>query len=174
MDDLVKALETAVQNENWYGALFIALTVPDICGYLESPDDNSQMRYEQWFTKYMLPKYSSHVGRDQTPFIFLSPSDCYALRCALIHEGREEIIDQKARESLERFHFTEPPSTSIIHCNKINNALQLQVDIFCKDVLDGLQDWCQATKDTDEINQRIDSVLKVYPYNQIPGRSIGN
>ncbi len=174
MDDLVKALETAVKNENWYGALFVALTVPDICGYLESPDDCSQARYERWFKNYMLPKYSSPVGRENTQSIFLSPSDCYALRCALIHEGREEIKDQRARESLERFHFIEPPPNMKIHCNKSNNVLQLQVDIFCKDVLEGLQNWRQDTQDNDEIKQRIVSVLKVYPHNQLPGMSIGN
>ena len=175
MDDLVKALETAVQNKNWYGALFVALAVPDICGYLESPNDRSQARYERWFEKYMLPKYSSHVGGENTQHIFLSSSDCYALRCALIHECREEIIEQKARETLERFHFIEPPPNIQIHCNKSNNnVLQLQVDIFCKDVLEGLQNWRQDAQDSDEIKQRIDSILKVYPYNQLPGMSIGN
>lgn len=45
MDDLIKALEASVANKNWYGSLFVALSVPDICGYLESPTDRSQVRY---------------------------------------------------------------------------------------------------------------------------------
>jgi hypothetical protein len=170
MDDLIKALESSVANKNWYGSLFVALSVPDICGYLESPTERSQARYERWFERYMLSSYSSHIGPEKTPHTFLSPSDCYALRCALLHEGREEITEQRAREVLDRFHFIEPPPLgSRIHCNQINNVLQLQVDIFCNDILDGLRKWVQDVQDVPEVRKCIGSVLKVYPFNQIPG-----
>ena len=169
MDDLIKALESSVANKNWYGSLFVALSVPDICGYLESPTERSQARYERWFEKYMLPKYSSCVGPSRTPHVFLLPSDCYALRCALLHEGRGDITEQLAREALDRFHFIEPPPSGLIHCNQINNVLQLQVDIFCNDVLSGLRKWLQDIQNVPNVEQRIGNILKVYPYNQIPG-----
>lgn len=174
MDDLIKALESSIANKNWYGSLFVALSVPDICGYLESPTDRrSQPRYERWFEKYMLPKYSSYVGPDRTLRVFLSPSDCYALRCALLHEGREEITEQSARKILDRFHFIEPPPNRQIHCNQIDNVLQLQVDIFCNDVLSGLREWLQDIQNVSNVKQRIGNILKVYPHNQIPGMHIG-
>jgi hypothetical protein len=174
MDDLIKALEAALQNENWYGALFVALTVPDICGYLETLKESISGRYKRWFKKYM-PLYASYVGGESTRKIFLSPSDCYALRCALIHQGGEVVKEQKARETLERFHFTEPSPNIQIHCIVINdNILQLQVDIFCRDVLNGFKKWCQDTQNTPDIKHRIDIALKVYPLKQIPGISIGD
>ena len=174
MDDLIKALELSVANKNWYGALFVAMSVPDICGYLEYPTEGSQARYERWFKKYMLPKYSRCIGGDSTPHIFMSPSDCYALRCALLHEGREEITEQRARKALDRFHFIEPPPNCLIHCNEINNnVLQLQVNIFCNDVLSGLQEWLRDIQNDSNVKQRIGKILKVYPHNQIPGRHIG-
>lgn len=170
MENFINALESAIENQNWYGALFIALSIPDICGYLETPNDGSQARYERWFEEYMLERYSSKIGPDGTPHTFLSPSDCYALRCALLHEGREEIIEQQAREALDRFHFIEPPSEGLsIHCNQINNVLQLQTDIFCSDILAGLNNWCNAIKDRAEVEERINNNLKVYPSNEIPG-----
>ena len=173
MDNLIKALESSVASKNWYGSLFVALSVPDICGYLESPTERSQARYERWFEKYMLPKYSARIGPERTPHTFLSPSDCYALRCALLHEGREEITEQRAREALDRFHFIEPPPSGQIHCNQINNVLQLQVDIFCNDILDGLRKWFQDVQNAPDVLKRIGSVLKVYPFNRIPGMFIG-
>ena len=164
MDNLIKALESSVANKNWYGSLFIALSVPDICGYLEFPTERSQTRYERWFETYMLPKYSACVGPNRTPHVFLSPSDCYALRCALLHEGREEIAEQCARDVLDHFHFIEPPpNDNTIHCNQKNNALQLQVDIFCNDVLSGLREWFQGKKDVPDVGKRIGNILKVYP-----------
>jgi hypothetical protein len=165
MNDLIKALESSIENKNWFASLFIALSIPDICGYLQSPHELSQIRYKIWFEKYMLKKYSSPVGISDTPHIFLSPSDCYALRCAILHEGREEITDQSAREALDRFHFSEPPHEGSVHCNQINNVLQLQVDTFCDDMLSGLREWFKNVKEDMVIMTRIRNMLKVYPYN---------
>ena len=62
--------------------------------------------------------------------VFLSGADCYALRCAFLHEGRDEITDQRAGEVLDAFAFVVPPAGSAIHSNQNNQTLQLQVDIF--------------------------------------------
>lgn len=173
IDNLFKTLESAIANKNWYAALFVALSIPDICGYVESPTAKSQARYEQWFEKYMLNKYSSLIGPAKILHIFLSPSDCYALRCALLHEGREIITEQRARDALERFHFIEPPPNRRIHCNQINNFLQLHIDVFCEDILEGLSQWRHDVQGKTDIEQRINNILQVYPHNQIPGMSIG-
>lgn len=162
MDALIKALEMAIAAKNWYGALFIALSVPDICGYLENPHEKSQARYERWFEQYTLPKYRSQ-GVYAPVHVFLSPADCYALRCALLHEGREEIIEQKAREVLDRFHFTEPHPRHIVHCLKINNVLQLQVNIFCVDIYEGVSQWTKDTAGNPDIQTRLKTVLRIYP-----------
>lgn len=147
MESLAKVLKSAIVDKNWYAALFIALSVPDICGYLESPTTRTQRRYERWFEKYMLSKYTIEMGPNSTSTLhtFLSPSDCYALRCAFLHEGREEILEQRARNVLNRFHFIEPPPRGgdMIHRNQYNDVLQLQVDIFCEEILEGLRNWRQ-------------------------------
>lgn len=116
----------------------------------------------------MLPKYSKRGGAGNEPHVFLSSSDCYVLRCALFHEGREEITEQHARKALNRFHFNEP-SDGMVHCNQMYNVLQLRVDIFCNDVLKGLRKWVQDVQDIPDIRERIENILKVYPYNQVPG-----
>lgn len=169
MDNLRKALESAIANKNWYAALFIALSIPDICGYLEYPTAKSQERYERWFGKHMLNKYSSFDNLNKSVYTFLSPSDCYALRCVLLHQGSDNITEQSARDTLDRFHFIEPPPNAVIHLNQINNILQLQVDIFCKDILNGLAKWIIDTQGNTDIDQRMNTVLKVHLSNQIPG-----
>ena len=95
------------------------------------------------------------------------------MRCALLHEGRDNITEQRAREALDRFHFIEPPPNARRHCNQINNVLQLQVDVFCKEVLEGLAQWRKDVQGSKHIEQRINNILVVYPHNQIPGASFG-
>ena len=120
----------------------------------------------------MSAKYSSHIGPSYTLHVFLSPSDCYALRCALLHEGREEITEQCARDALDRFHFIEPPKSGSIHCNQIDNILQLQIDIFCQDIVNALKSWLENTKKNIGIQERLNNLLRIYPSNQIPGMLI--
>ena len=167
--DLIEAIESSIESRNYYGALFAALCAPDICGCLQSPTDGSRVRYENWFRRYMLDKYSSHIGPSRQLHVFLSPSDCYALRCALLHEGREEIAEQRAREALDRFHFVEPPQGGgKVHLNQINSVLQLQVDIFCKEIVEAIRTWIADTKENADVQQRLRGMLRVYPTNQMP------
>jgi hypothetical protein len=60
------------------------------------------------------------------------------MRCAYLHEGRDEIVEQKAQEALERFQFVVPPEGCVVHSNQFNNSLQLQVDIFCREIADAV------------------------------------
>ena len=135
MQHLLESITTAVAQGNWYAALSIALALPDICGWLEDPAVGSQKRYIAWFDRYVGPDYIREVGPARERHVFLSGGDCYALRCAFLHEGREEIITQRARELLERFQFVVPPPTWTVHCNQFGRQLQLQIDVFCSQLL---------------------------------------
>lgn len=163
MKRLIEAVENSLKSQNWYGALFIALSLPDICGKMETPDKFSGERYINWFDRYLLDKYSSEVGANRIKHTFLNGSDCYALRCALLHEGVGDISAQKAQSVLARFHFVFPPQGGMIHCNQFNDALQLQVDIFCKDVCEGITAWLKDINENKEIQGRLENVLKIYP-----------
>ena len=48
MRHFISAVNKSLENENWYAALFIALTLPDICGKIQYPYLNSsEKRYVQ-------------------------------------------------------------------------------------------------------------------------------
>lgn len=142
MGDLITALEECLHSHNWHAALFVALSLPDICGKIETPlISGSQQRYENWFNKYVSPYYRSIDPRTGRENIFLSGNDCYALRCAYLHEGVDDVTMQRARKAVERFHFIVAPTGMTIHCNMLNTKLQLQVDIFCTDIKNGVNNW---------------------------------
>lgn len=163
MKRLIESVENSLLSQNWYGALFISLSLPDICGKMETPDKFSGERYVNWFDRYMLDKYTREIGPQREKHTFLSGSDCYALRCALLHEGVGDITAQRAKDILSRFHFVYPRQGLVIHCNQSNDALQLQVDIFCKDVCEGVVTWLNDVKEDKKINERLENVLNIYP-----------
>ena len=41
MQRFTSAIEQALADKNWYGALTLALTLPDICGKMENPQERS-------------------------------------------------------------------------------------------------------------------------------------
>jgi len=141
MNKLINSLEVSIKAENWYSALIIALTLPDIAGKIEYPIATSGQRYANWFDKYVGHNYKAQIGSDKTEHTFLSGNDCYALRCSYLHEGITDITTQRAREILDDFIFVAPSKGLVIHCNQMNNKLQLQVDIFCNHIIEGLTKW---------------------------------
>jgi hypothetical protein len=64
MKHLVESVIQAVTDGNWYAALTVALTLPDICGKLESPQDSSTRRYVRWFNENLAPKYTFNATEE--------------------------------------------------------------------------------------------------------------
>src|SRR5689334_3494550 len=118
---LLDSVSKALQDKNWHAALFIALAVPDIAGRITTPGAGSKKRSIEWFERYVGRKYSGTVGAEVGPnalkWVFLSGQDFYALRCAVLHEGRDDISEQSCQSALSRFHFNIPTPQSIdVHC----------------------------------------------------------
>ncbi len=162
MDAFVQATRQSMAAKNWYASLFVALSMPDICGKLENPDQFSSERYKGWFDKYMAEHYTSRIGPDRREHVFLSAADCYALRCSFLHEGEDELGGQRCREVLERIHFVAPVQNMTIHCNQMNNVLQVQVDIFCEEICGGVIRWLEDVTGNPDVQQRIASLAKIY------------
>jgi len=163
VEKFLKAIEECVANRNWYGALFIALTLPDICGKIEFTGRSSTNRYTDWFEKYLGPRYTRQIGGAAgCVHKFLSGSDCYALRCVLLHEGTDEIGGQRAQELLEKFHFTEPPASGVIHLNQKGTTLQLQVDEFSKDVVISIRSWLADVSKDEKKQAELSKLMKVH------------
>jgi hypothetical protein len=168
MQHLLQSVTAAVAQRNWYAAVSTALAVPDICGWLEDPAAGSQNRYVAWFDRFVGPEYIREIGPDRERHVFLSGRDCYGLRCAFLHEGREEIVSQSAREALERFQFTVAPPTWTVHCNQLGSKLQLQVDIFCAQIVAGGERWLVEVGSQPEVGARMPSLLRIYDVNGTP------
>lgn len=109
----------------------------------------------------MIDKYKGYIGPEKTEYIFLSGNDCYALRCSYLHEGKSDISHQRIQEVIEDFEFVVPPEGGICHCNQSNQKLQLQVSIFCKDILKSIEDWLKNISGDVAKQEELSNILKI-------------
>lgn len=74
---LIDEITIALHEGLYLVALSAALTLPDVCGKAEYPNEKTGKRYKNWCTQYV-----KNAG--------LPADTIYALRCSLLHEGSAE------------------------------------------------------------------------------------
>lgn len=155
MERFITAINEAILNKNWFSWLFLALCMPDICGSLETPGKLVWERYKEWFNKYLSHKYGT----------MFSAEDCYYFRCSCLHEG----LDSHNKLTHERIHFiVPPPHGNIVHLNTLNDVLQMQIDLFCTDISDAVNNWNNLiAKDNSDIQQKIDKLIQIHQVESI-------
>ncbi len=157
MRNVLNQIQLALEDSRlYYLTLFICLTIPDICGAMSSDNgEATREKYKDWFDKYVANKYSS----------FLTSDDCYRFRCSLLHQGRS----QHPMSNYSRIIFVEPTTTTnVFHCNVLNDALNLDVRIFCRDILTGAEVWLQEYEGTEIYKKNYDKFMKRYPEGLAP------
>jgi hypothetical protein len=156
------SVRKALDDKNWYAALALSLSLPDICGKLQHEHLSSTKRYIQWFNDYLREKYTSRIGAEKIEHVFLNGEDTYALRCAYLHSGEVGIEQQWVKKVLSKFIFIAPKNGSVIHGNQFNDVLQLQVDIFCKDICDAVELWVQDFKNDEKIQLKAETIIDIH------------
>ena len=159
MINIIKSVYSSLEQKNYYGALFMSLTLPDICAALKD-GKTSGNKYASWFNAN-LSKYKG----------YLSGNDCYALRCALLHQGTDDITSQRVHEVLEHFVFLTDGAHKILVKDgvidgKKDSFLQLNVQEFCKDICIAVEKWLESVKEDVEIQERLKDTIEIHepPY----------
>ena len=156
MDHLISSINRSIKDKNWYGALAISLSIPDICSKINDGTKTTGKKYASWFNEYVGIHYQSNYPEPLLQKVLeystkedylnlkkprLTGNDCYALRCAYLHEGIGEISTQRAREVLDEILFVEPSNEMELHGSIVNNKLILRIDEFCSHILAGAEAW---------------------------------
>jgi hypothetical protein len=183
MRDLIASIEQSLKTENWYGALAVALTVPDVCSSLESTDKKSKVgpRYAKWFDTYVGPRYAFSdeylelLRRGGVDLKALGPAwltgkDCYALRCSVLHNSSGDTAAQPAHEILERFMFRPTMGHSSRHSKgkgpegrPLPETLTVGVRPFCEDIVAGACAWLESVGNNASVQGRIAAMLVIHP-----------
>ena len=96
IDKIIDEIHKSIENECFIAALALTLTLPDICGKAEFPEEGDTKRYIDW--------YNEHIGDDEKPsdpygsdMPYLSGEIIYNLRNALLHQGSPSIDAYKIK-----------------------------------------------------------------------------
>lgn len=85
MRHLINGVQHAVQHENWYAALALALAIPDACYAIErgnAPTERFGAGYIRWADTYLAPYIAAP---------HFSSAELYRYRCAYLHAGDFDI-----------------------------------------------------------------------------------
>lgn len=154
MENYIISVRRAINDSNFYTALFTILNFPDICASLDAQDGkSSRTRYAKWYEDYI----------DQTYLHHISGIDCYVLRCALLHQGVDDVSDNEKRDVLEKISFREKGSHLLsIRDSKLNgklipNFILINVAKFAEDMCRAVEKW----QKTNNNNQKTKKLFKI-------------
>lgn len=159
MEDFLQQIEKALSYNLYYIALQSTLTLPDICGALQSTDGTAtKAKYIDWYNTYFLKK------------TFLSADDCYYFRCSNVHQGKTT----HQNSTYSRILFVEPSEKKsiVLNNNIINGALNIDVNIFCTDMIASVRNWLTLVKNDQTFQKNYSSFIKRYP-NGLPPYIVG-
>lgn len=137
IDEIHKCLESRL----YLAALSLALTLPDICGRAEYPNEYSKHRYKKWFDTFMddYKKSNSPYSEDMP---YLSGEVVYQLRCQFLHVGNPNIAPEEINtieNKIDEFELVCGDSflgdTSSVaygkNLNIVNRSYCLNVELLC-------------------------------------------
>lgn len=100
----IEEIEHCVHAKCYFAALALVLTLPDICGQVEYPNERYVgTRYVDWFNSFVTPFY--FINDSSAPQNQFDGERCYALRCAFLHSGNYDLKQQKASIQIDTFKF---------------------------------------------------------------------
>jgi hypothetical protein len=148
MENILRSVELSIETNNSYAALCVALTLPDICSAYEYPalagSRNVGKRYKLWFNNHLASEYIQEIGADHHIYTFMNAEDFYAMRCSVLHEGRDDVSSD-TRTVNSKFDFVTLPNGGMVHNNSFENdgivKLNIQVEILCEQIIDQARMW---------------------------------
>lgn len=159
MEELLEQIENSANNRSYMIGLYTALSIPDICAALQSENGQTKpSKYKNWFDRWVAPKYNN----------FFSGEQCYAFRCGVVHQGRA----QHEKLGYERIIFFDPESPNVFHNNILDNALNIDVRIFCQDMVDAAREWLNHMSENPTVHNNLQNLLQRRP-NGIPPYVVG-
>ncbi len=157
----VRDLRLAVDTGALYSALALALTIPDICGAIEYPNESAaNTRYREWFKAW--------CGLHQSQ---MTAADCWALRCVYLHLAREQFEGDAATfAALERICFTSGTSDGVWVSRHVEPtsagakpAVQIPAEDFCRDMAGSALGWFKKRESDARVATGLARLLEIRP-----------
>lgn len=143
-------IEAAIGHGLFWLALTSALTIPGICSALESERHwSGRDEYIDWYNRYLKQRFS-----------YLTPEDCYSLRCGVVHKGTSGI--HAPGKKYKRVIFTLPVGITIVE-GLFDEVLQFDAVKFCRTIVIACEDWYSDHRDHDFVRRNSMDIFRYHP-----------
>ncbi len=137
LSSLLDVVKTELSAKHLIPALFIALTIPDICCGKNTPKE----KYIEWYDTWV-------VCGDPKPII--TGNDCYNLRCSILHSGSVDdgfALSCDSRNDIHLGHII-----TIITDNKSgddNKNIRININELTERIIDGAESFINQKGDVE-------------------------
>lgn len=158
LEEIKRALDMNLYN----CALAVALTLPDVCGKVDRPDQSVSKRYKSWFDEYAKKYFTSITTKlpeeSKVEYVWLTSDECYALRCAVLHAGGYKVSGLDLTKI--HLHAHKRHGTNYSHLIRDNKFADWDVIVLCENLCKAAEDYYDSVDnkerfDLDEV--RIDT-----------------
>jgi hypothetical protein len=94
----------------------------------------------------------------------MSGDTCWKFRCSFLHQG----TTQHPQGAYSRVLFLEPGGTHILHMNVLNDALNIDVRMFCNEMVNAAVTWRAGVQGTEPYDTNIQAFVTRYPNGLAP------
>ena len=156
MEDFLSQIKLALSYNLYYIALQSILTLPDICGALESQNGHTNNeKYKNWYKNNVITSEG------------ISAEDCYCFRCSMVHQAKTK----HDKSSFGRIMFIEPghPYSGMLNNvgfqigNNVKPSLAINLTTFCNDMIKSAEKWWIKSKNNPIVTKNYQSMVKRYP-----------
>lgn len=162
--DFIAAAREAAAADNWYAALPLVLTFPDICASVDDPGGGkSRARYIRWWDHYLAKAFwvRPDPGEDWVAHTYLPGHDAWALRNAYLHAGTDRL--ENPDRVMNRIRFIGPPAAWRFGLDEQTRTLNISVEMFVELVCCAAEEWLSDRSSDQEALARLENLVKVIP-----------
>ena len=99
LPDLINDINKALDNNAYFAALTLALTLPDICGKAAYSNKTTRRRYIDWVDEYIsIFEQCPCEDCEKRPSPHLTGEVIYSLRNSMLHQGTPNINSREIKE----------------------------------------------------------------------------
>lgn len=158
LEELLEQIELALQSGLYMIALQSTLTLPDICGALEYPNQGVGKRYKAWYTYY----YKEYVLGVELMEPCLTADECYLFRCSFVHQAS----NKNEKLKFDKIVFFDPTCGSSVHnvtgINGDEKILFISLETFCKSMVHSVRLWLNTALKKRLIKTEYDKLPKYH------------
>ena len=90
----------------------------------------------------------------------LTGDACYRFRCSLLHQDSS----QHSKSPFSRIIFIEPgATTNVIHYGQMTDALCIDLNLFCREIIAGARLWLQAVEYIEQYMKNYEKFVRRHP-----------